>query len=170
MPYFIGWPSATTGSIDIGAILKRVNANDGVVRVELALTIMQVQFQCCNHGEQCGGLGNPFDLTSEPIPSSVTVKPSEVSKNGVYYYSDEIDSDQIWAAVKTILESLDVCQNDNWSVDQESLVVTTFFLQLEVYALDREGVERLADCVSATYTLNEGSGDYDLGVDAAHCK
>jgi len=160
LPSFVGWPQATWGSINIDSILKKVNVSNDPVRIELQLVIEQIQFQCCNGGGQCGGLGNPFDLNAL-IQDVQLVNESDVEKNGILYYNNLVSSAAIYNAVAPYL-SEDACQNANWSIDPDTIVVNRFWLRLAVFTNDKTGTEILADEVCGTYILESGQTQYTL--------
>lgn len=160
LPYFVGWPQATTGSINIESMLKKVNVSNDPVTIELQLVIEQAQFECCNGGGQCGGLGNPFDLMVM-IQDVELVDPYDVLKNGVYDFNGVISDEAIYNAIEPYLPD-DVCQNDNWSINPDTIVVTQFYLRLAVSTKDKDGIEVMADEVCGTYILEPGQTQYTL--------
>ncbi len=160
LPTFVGWPQATWGSINIDSILKKVNVSNDPVRIELQLVIEQIQFQCCNGGDQCGGIGNPFDLDAL-VQDMELINASDVDKNGILYYNNLVSNEAIYNAVLPFLPE-DVCQNDNWYINPDTLIVNRFWLRLAVFTNDKTGREVMADEVCGTYILEPGQAQYTL--------
>jgi len=161
LPYFTGWPNVGAGSIDISQLIKRVViSEDEPVIVGLTLMITQVQFQCCNHGGQCGGLGNPFDLNAVFVDEEI-IDDDDLLRNGKALYDKEITNAEIYEKVVAYLPD-DVCQNDNWFVDPDSLIVKQLELYLGLTGWLKDGTSVLADERLGCYTLPEGGTVYNL--------
>ncbi len=172
-PTIVGWPSVGWSSLDIGAIVKKVNVNDlycgddypdciGVL-IKLKVEILSAQYECCNGGLQCGGIGRVFDFAIN-IVREYDAANMPVSENGKLDFEAMIPTGDLAAEIEAYAAANEtsLCINPNWAWQPDTLLVDKFRLTMEVYAKNKDGDFVLADSVCGTYQLPAGSSQFIL--------
>jgi len=139
-PGLVGW-GVGWGSIDVDSLWKKVgNLEKEPVDIKANILITEVLWKCCNHGGQCGGLGNPFDL-SVLTETFDTLDVSDLVGKGKAAATNTVSDEDIRDAVLPVLYDVlgdDVCQNPNWSVDYIEVTKLEIELSAQYYYKDHE--------------------------------